>query len=119
MSDPRKLALLALTPREEAVVDLVRQGLSNADIARQHSIAPRTVTSHLQNIFNKVGCSSRTEMLYMLESNLSAELQTRLDVANQSNSDLTNRVAELQTQLTLYQKLYDQLLHVSVHPPGS
>lgn len=128
MNDFRKLDLLALTPREEEVVDLVRQGRGNADIARQCSIAIRTVKRHLLNVFNKVGCSNRAEMIYMLDQNLASELQTRLDVAKQNNSDLANRVAELQTQLTevrleatdlqkelaLFRKLYDRLVLVSV-----
>jgi DNA-binding NarL/FixJ family response regulator len=52
----------ALTPSEVQVAGLVRQGLSNRDIAARLFVSPRTVDFHLRNIFSKVGVSSRTEL---------------------------------------------------------
>ncbi|MGK5111209.1 ATP-binding protein [Geodermatophilus sp. CPCC 205506] len=51
-----------LTPQEQQVVRLVRQGLSNRDVAAQLFLSPRTIDFHLRNVFAKVGVASRTEM---------------------------------------------------------
>ncbi|HST66347.1 MAG TPA: AAA family ATPase [Mycobacteriales bacterium] len=54
--------LLALTPMELRVAELVRQGLSNKDIAAQCWISPRTVAFHLRNCFTKAGVTFRGEL---------------------------------------------------------
>ena len=41
---------------------LVAQGLSNAAVAERLFISPRTVTSHLERIYRRLGVSSRSEM---------------------------------------------------------
>lgn len=48
-----------LTSREEEVVEHVRRGLSNKDIARQMGISLGTVRAHLRSIFRKLEVSSR------------------------------------------------------------
>ncbi len=48
-----------LTAREAEVLKLVTAGLSNHDIAVQLVVSDHTVRRHLQNIFAKVGVSSR------------------------------------------------------------
>ena len=53
---------LTLTPMERQVAQLVRQGLSNKDIAAQCWVSPRTVGFHLRNIFSKAGVTSRGEL---------------------------------------------------------
>jgi DNA-binding NarL/FixJ family response regulator len=53
----------ALTEREREVIVLVRQGLSNKDIAYQLSIADSTVRHHLTSIFDKVGVPNRQKLL--------------------------------------------------------
>jgi DNA-binding CsgD family transcriptional regulator len=53
---------LTLTPMERQVAELVRQGLSNKDIAAQCWVSPRTVAFHLRNIFTKAGVTSRGEL---------------------------------------------------------
>jgi len=48
-----------LTAREVEVLRLVAQGLSDANIAEQLVISPRTVNWHLTSIYSKLGVSSR------------------------------------------------------------
>ncbi|MGO8871568.1 MAG: response regulator [Acidimicrobiales bacterium] len=60
-----------LTGREQEVVRLVAQGLSNKAIARRLGISPRTVEGHLNHVFDKLATTSRTELVhYALANNL-------------------------------------------------
>lgn len=52
---------VALTPREMDVIQCLAAGLSNKEIALKLTIKPRTVNFHLDNIYAKLGVSSRTE----------------------------------------------------------
>ena len=51
-----------LTPRERELVDLVRQGLRNRDIAAQLGVTEGTVKVYLHAIFDKLGVDNRTEL---------------------------------------------------------
>ncbi|HXP52798.1 MAG TPA: response regulator transcription factor [Bacteroidia bacterium] len=51
-----------LTKREEEIVRLVVQGLSNKQISKRLFISEKTVKNHLGNIFNKLGVSSRLNL---------------------------------------------------------
>jgi DNA-binding NarL/FixJ family response regulator len=53
----------ALTSREWQVLDLLRQGLSTAAIARRLVLSPVTVRSHVNNILRKVRAPSREALL--------------------------------------------------------
>jgi len=55
--------LKLLTPREEQVVALVADGLSNRDVARELGLSEHTVKKYLFRIFDKVGVSSRVELV--------------------------------------------------------
>lgn len=55
-----------LTHREEQVARLVRNGLSNKQIARDLALAQPTVKTHLLRMFRKLGVSSRTELVGVL-----------------------------------------------------
>lgn len=55
-SDPDKLP-----EREAAVLALVAEGVTNAEIARQLRVSENTVKFHLQNLYTKLGVSNRTE----------------------------------------------------------
>lgn len=50
----------ALTARETEVLRLVIEGITDAEVAEQLYISPRTVGQHLRSIYNKLGVSSRT-----------------------------------------------------------
>ena len=52
----------SLTPTELEVVKLVREGLSNPDIAERLFVSRKTVTTHLTHVFAKLGVSSRSEL---------------------------------------------------------
>jgi DNA-binding NarL/FixJ family response regulator len=52
-----------LTPREEQVVALVAEGLSNRGTARELSLSEHTVKKYLFRIFDKLGISSRVELV--------------------------------------------------------
>jgi len=58
-----------LTSREQEVVRLVARGLSNKAIARELGISPRTVEGHLNHVFDKVGTTSRTELVHYALAN--------------------------------------------------
>ncbi|WP_421121418.1 ATP-binding protein [Aquihabitans daechungensis] len=60
-SDPSAAGAEGLTPREQEVLALVAEGLSNADVAERLYISPRTAAVHVSNILAKLGASSRTE----------------------------------------------------------
>jgi DNA-binding CsgD family transcriptional regulator len=50
-----------LTPREREVLQLVVAGRSNPEIAAALFLSRRTVTTHLTNIFAKLGVTGRAE----------------------------------------------------------
>lgn len=52
----------ALTPREREIAMLLAQGLSNRQIATRFTIAVRTVDTHVSNILNKLGLTSRKQI---------------------------------------------------------
>jgi DNA-binding NarL/FixJ family response regulator len=51
----------ALTDREEAVLALIAEGKSNAQIGMALSLSENTVKFHLKNLFAKLGVTNRTE----------------------------------------------------------
>jgi DNA-binding CsgD family transcriptional regulator/tetratricopeptide (TPR) repeat protein len=52
----------SLTPTERQVVELVTEGLTNAEIGRRLFIARRTVETHLSHVFAKLGVATRTAL---------------------------------------------------------
>jgi DNA-binding NarL/FixJ family response regulator len=46
---------IKITPRDHQVLQLLAQGCSNKEIARQLSISPRTVKQHLRTLFLRAG----------------------------------------------------------------
>lgn len=48
-----------LTARERQVLTLVADGGTNREIARELRLSPKTVNRHVENIFDKLGVSSR------------------------------------------------------------
>ncbi len=50
-----------LTKREQEVLSLVSEGLTNKNISERLCISQRTVKIHLNNIFHKLGVNNRTQ----------------------------------------------------------
>lgn len=60
ITDARGVNLL--TKREQTLVQLVAEGRTNRDIARELQLSEHTVRNYLFRIFNKLGTSSRLEL---------------------------------------------------------
>jgi DNA-binding NarL/FixJ family response regulator len=52
-----------LTARELEILKWAARGLSNKELSEKLFISLRTVKAHMTNIFNKLGCSSRTDAI--------------------------------------------------------
>ncbi len=60
-----------LTPREREVLRLLKEGLSNREIAEHLHIVEKTVEKHIGEILGKLGVASRTEaVLWVLNAGL-------------------------------------------------
>ena len=60
-----------LTPREIEVLRLVALGMTDAEVARQLFISPRTVSQHLRSVYGKLDVSSRSAATrFAIEHNL-------------------------------------------------
>jgi len=63
-----------LTPREHKVTSLVAEGMKNREIAKMLQVTDHTVSNYLYRIFDKLGVSSRVELiLYALSRHNAAE----------------------------------------------
>jgi DNA-binding NarL/FixJ family response regulator len=61
-----------LTPREREILDLIEQGMSNKEIARELTIEVRTVKNHVHNLLEKLQVSRRGEAAALLRGRLPA-----------------------------------------------
>jgi NarL family two-component system response regulator LiaR len=52
-----------LTSREIEILKWAARGMSNKELSEKLFISLRTVKAHMTNIFNKLGCSSRTDAI--------------------------------------------------------
>ena len=60
-----------LSPREREVLELLAEGLSNADIAKQLFVSIAAVKYHVSSILSKLGATNRTEAVALaLQHNL-------------------------------------------------
>ncbi len=62
---PAAVPFEELTSRERDVLDLIAAGVRNAEIARQMSIAPKTVANHISAIFNKLQVADRSQAIVL------------------------------------------------------
>jgi two-component system, NarL family, response regulator NreC len=61
--DPEEASLDALTPREEEVLELLADGLTNDEIAERLVISRYTVARHRENLMGKLNLHSRSELV--------------------------------------------------------
>jgi DNA-binding NarL/FixJ family response regulator len=54
--------IAALTGRELEVAELIRSHATNREIANELFLSLKTVETHIRNIFNKLGVTSRAEI---------------------------------------------------------
>lgn len=59
--------LAVLTPQQREIAELAAAGLTNKRIAERLSLSPRTVSTHLYQLFPKVGVTSRAGLRDALE----------------------------------------------------
>lgn len=64
-SDANIPTVRPLTGREREILDLMRKGRKNREIAGELCIAESTVHKHVQNIFEKLHARNRTEAIYL------------------------------------------------------
>lgn len=57
------------TPREQEILDLVCQGLSNDEIARRLVVATTTVKTHVKALLTKTGSRSRVDLVIWAAKN--------------------------------------------------
>lgn len=60
--------LAELTAQQREIVRLAARGLRNREIAEQLMLSPRTVSSHLYNVYPKLGVSSRNQLRGLFEN---------------------------------------------------
>ncbi|MFD9136494.1 LuxR C-terminal-related transcriptional regulator [Streptomyces bottropensis] len=65
---------LPLTPREREVAGLLTKGKTNKEIATELFITRRTVDTHVENILNKLGFTSRTQVAALLGARETGQL---------------------------------------------
>ena len=75
-----------LSLREIQVLHLVAGGASNPQIAQQLFVSPRTVSTHIEHILAKMGCSSRAQLaaMAMSEGLLLGEAPSRRAIGRKS-----------------------------------
>lgn len=75
-----------LTPREEQVVALVAEGLSNRGVASELNLSEHTVKKYMFRIFEKLGISSRVELVLYAVNNGAALPAQWLSGVNRASS---------------------------------
>jgi DNA-binding NarL/FixJ family response regulator len=66
--------IAALSKREEEIARLVASGLSNSEVAQRLSLSRHTVKNYLFRVYEKLGISTRIELvLYVLSSDQGTE----------------------------------------------
>ena len=61
--EPRRKALSPLTEREQMVLKVAAEGLTAREIGRRLGVRERTVTTHLNHIYRKLGANGRVGAL--------------------------------------------------------
>jgi DNA-binding NarL/FixJ family response regulator len=62
-ADARPATHAPLTPRERRVLELLRSGKTNAEIAAQVFLNEKTVRNHLSSVYRKLGVANRAQAI--------------------------------------------------------
>jgi DNA-binding NarL/FixJ family response regulator len=73
--------LVALTPRELEVLQMISLGLTNAEAARRLSVSVHAIKFHLAAIYSRLGVNNRTEaaVTYLRSANASLDSSPQSD----------------------------------------
>lgn len=77
MANLQKRGDTALTRRQQQVCDMVCQGRSNKDIARELKISPRTVEDHRLDVLAKMAVPNSAALVHKILSERIAELEAK------------------------------------------
>jgi DNA-binding NarL/FixJ family response regulator len=87
-----------LSTRERQVIQQLASGMTNREIAVALALSPHTVKNYLFRIFDKLGVSSRTELLYLTMNssmrNSSARSAAGVDTASDEFSEMLEAAQE-------------------------
>jgi len=68
---PKSIEIAGITPREMEVLQLICNGLNNAEIAIKLDVSPMTIKCHRSNLLEKTGCKNTPSMiLYALKNKI-------------------------------------------------
>lgn len=91
-----------LTRREREVADHIAQGLSNRAIAEALVLSPRTVESHIEHIFTKLGFTSRAQVaVWVAEQRRAADIGSQIGIyphARRRDRGHDDRVPDLRAE---------------------
>jgi len=76
---------LLLTPREQEVFELLRNGLSNREIATILFIEESTVKAHAHHVYDKLGVRSRGALAVQAALERSAQATSAIDETSEAD----------------------------------
>lgn len=91
MTGPTLRDMSELTPREQEVLLLLAEGISDREIGERLHIEEVTVKVHTGNVFAKLGCENRTQAGLLV-------LHEQLRQAHAATSELRERIAAAQKE---------------------
>jgi len=104
-----------LSARERQVIEALASGKTNREIADSLGLSPHTVKNYLFRIFDKIGVSNRTELLYLTMNNSHSEPENS---AGKTNGRPSTLLAAAEAGLPAAQFQLAELLIQNDHGPS-